>query len=194
LAFVVHVRIVAQPRQGTDWPAWLTAGGTLILILGVLFAARQLRETKVARITGAAAEVSRRWDGRELIRARHAIDAYKDENALRDAVMNAIKGVDKDTNLDLLLREPNFFDDLGAQEFMGGITLQWIEFTMREIVLDRWNLWAPTVTALRKYDPALPLVYGNFERLKEKLHGEGLGPIQKVKRAVGVWLVRRLGY
>ena len=62
---VVHVT-VKSPGSGIDWPAWLTAGGTIVLAFGVLFAARQLREARTARLTGAAAEISRRWDGEEL--------------------------------------------------------------------------------------------------------------------------------
>jgi hypothetical protein len=194
LATVLHVKVVSQPPAGTDWPGWLTAAGTLVLATGVLFASRQIRESKVARLTEAAAGVSRRWDGPDLIESRAAIDAFGSEDALRDAVLSVMREEDQNTNLDLLLREPNFFDDLGAQEFLGGITLQWIEFTMREIVLDRWNLWEPTVIALREDDPTEPPVYGNFERLTKKLQGEQLGRIQRLKRTTGTWLVRRLGY
>ncbi len=227
IALVFRLNETPQPAGGTDWPAWLTAIGTLVLAFGVLLGARQLSEARIGRLTEAAAEVSRRWDGDDLIAARNAINQFDSETALRDAVVKAM-GIgsevanpdqtsdvradeqhadgdaegDIDNNaangdvvdLDLLFREPNFFDDLGAQELLSGISLQWIEFTMKDIVIDRWKLWQPTVKALRDAETSIPPVYGNFERLVDRLRGERLGPWERSKRAIWTWLVRRLDY
>jgi hypothetical protein len=147
----------------------------------------------MARLTEAAAEISRRWDGDDLIAARGAIDKYASDIALRDAVFRAMDG-DPEVDLGLLLREPDFFDDLGTQEVLGGLTLQWIEFTMKDIVASRWDLWSLTVDAFRDAEPSDPPVYGNFEQLAKKLRGEDLGRWQRVKRRLLTSILRMLDY
>jgi hypothetical protein len=175
---------VESPKGGIDWPAWLTAGATIFLALGVLLAARQLQEGRVARLTEAAAEVSRRWEGDELIQARDAIDHFTDAVQLRDGVLQALRGDPDDPaaakDYNVLLREPDFFDDLGAQELLGGISLRWIELTMKDIVLSRWDLWELTVQGLTEIDGFSS--YANFERLAKKIKGQDLGRWAKLKR------------
>jgi len=192
---VVHVT-VKSPSAGTDWPAWLTAGGTIVLAFGVLLAARQLREARVARLTEAAAEISRRWDGQDLVEARDAIDSFSDAIELRDAVISGLRGGavgdQRVTDYNVLLREPDFFDDLGAQELLGGVTLQWVELTMKDIVLSRWDLWSLTVEGLKEIDGVSS--YGNFERLAQKVKGEKLGCFDSLKRSLATRLLRALDY
>lgn len=188
-AFVVPVRIVA----GTDWPAWLIAIGTLILALGVLFAARQLREARIARLAEAAGEVSRRWDDDQLIAARAEVDKYRSDVELRDAIVRGMRD-GEDVNINLLLREANFFDDLGLQEILGGITLQWIEFSTGQIVVDRWELWSLAVDEMRKLDPTPPSAYGNFEALAKQIRGDHLKRSKRTRRWISLWLIRNLPY
>lgn len=190
------VVVLHQPPAGLDLPAWITAGATVVLAFGVFLAGLQLREARMARITEAAADVSRRWDEDALTDARNAIETYEDDVALRNAVFSAIREEPEGTGVDvnLLLREPNFFDDLGLQELLGGVTLQWIELTMKDIVLSRWDLWYLTVEAFRQEEPTDPPVYGNFQRLAEKLQGQHLGRWQRLKRRFLTAAVRLLDY
>jgi len=190
---VIHIT-VRSPSTGFDWPAWLTAGATIVLAFGVLLAARQLREARIARLTEAAADVSRRWDGEELIEARNAIDRFADAIQLRDGVLQALRGdpdnpkAAKDYNV--LLREPNFFDDLGAQELLGGISLRWIELTMKDVVLSRWDLWELTVEGLTEIDGFSS--FANFERLAQKIKGQKLGWRRDLKRRLATAVLRVL--
>ena len=161
-----------------------------------MLAARQLREARVARLTEAAAEISRRWDGQDLVEARDAIDSFSDAIELRDAVISGLRGGavgdQRVTDYNVLLREPDFFDDLGAQELLGGVTLQWVELTMKDIVLSRWDLWSLTVEGLKEIDGVSS--YGNFERLAQKVKGEKLGCFDSLKRSLATRLLRALDY
>ena len=186
----ISVRVVS----GFDLPAWLTAIGTVILAAGVLLAARQLREARIARLAEAAGDISRRWDEDELIDARAEVDKYGSDVELRDAVVRGIRGEDDNVNLDLLFREAGFFDDLGLQEILGGISLQWIEFSTGRIVVDRWELWSLAVDEVRKLDPEPPPAYGNFESLANQLRGNNLGQAKRIRRRISLWLIRNLPY
>lgn len=148
----------------------------------------------MARLTEAAAGVSRRWDGDELMAARRAIDRFESDLALRDAVISLMApGGDPTDELDLLLREPNFFEDLGAQELLGGLTLKWIELSMQGIVQDRWCLWHATVLALRSADDRRPPIYDNFETLARRLDGE-MTRWHRRKRQIALSLLRAVKY
>jgi hypothetical protein len=186
----ISVRVVS----GFDLPAWLTAIGTVILAAGVLLAARQLREARIARLAEAAGDISRRWDEDELIDARAEVDKYGSDVELRDAVVRGMRGEDDNVNLDLLFREAGFFDDLGLQEILGGISLQWIEFSTGRIVVDRWELWSLAVDEVRKLDPEPPPAYGNFESLANQLRGNNLGQAKRIRRRISLWLIRNLPY
>lgn len=188
--FAVPVRIVS----GIDLPAWITAIATIILAYGVLLTRAQLRDNRRTALAEGAASVSRRWDEQELMDARAAINAFENEEALRDAVVAAMDGDDVEFDVELLLREPNFFEDLGLEEFLGGITLQWIEYSMSDIVVDRWNLWAPTIEELQSKNPSKPPIYGNFQNLAKKLSGEGLSVRDQIKRRIAKWLIEKLPY
>ncbi len=186
--------VLRQALPGLDLPAWITAISTAVLALGVLLAARQLREARMARLTEAAAGISRRWDAADLIEARGEIDKYPDDAALRNAVFGIAPEGDPEPNVNLLLREPNFFDDLGTQELLGGVTLEWIELTMSDIVQSRWDLWRLTVDEYRARDSSDPPIYGNFQRLAERLRGEHLSRWQTIKRRFLLSVVRMLDY
>jgi len=186
---VIPVRIVA----GFDWPAWLTAIGTIFLAGGVFFAARQLQEQRIQRLSEAAAVISLRWDADDMIASRQESKQYNSEAELCDAVRRGMEG-DPEIKIDLMLREPNFFDDLGLDEIQGGITLQWLEASMGQIIVDRWKLWSSAVTVIRDIDPAPPPAYANFEALAKRLSGQRLTIGKASRRRLSLWLIRTLPY
>ena len=73
-------------------------------------------------------------------------------------------------------------------EKMGAISLRWIDETMRDQVLDRWNLWKASIDALQERQNSN--IYKNFKLLTEKLNGEALTRRQRLSR----WIVKRLSY
>jgi hypothetical protein len=68
----------------------------------------------------------------------------------------------------------------------------WINETLGAQVLDRWELWRPTIEALNrgKTPDAQDRVYRNFELLNKRLRGEKLRFRQKLSR----WIIRQLPY
>ena len=129
---------------------------------------------------------------RRTDRTRNTIDRFPTDVELRDSVIYGLRGEGGGgpdaVDYNLLLREPNFFDDLGAQEMLGGVTLQWIELTMKDIVLSRWDLWSLTIEELNQIDGES--TYANFERLAQRVRGEKLGPYRRFKR----WLLTTVSY
>jgi hypothetical protein len=64
---------------------------------------------------------------------------------------------------------------------------------MKDMVLERWALWEPTIIELRSRQPQVrgdQPTYGNFERIVRKLSGQDLSTIQRLKR----WIVLTIGY
>jgi hypothetical protein len=177
------------PHATTDWPAWITAVATGLLALGASIALFQLREARRTRHTGAAARMSSRWDSQEYIEARKHIDAYEDTMALRDAFALAMTDRTSDERY-VFLRELGFFEELGAMEKLGAISLRWIDETMHDLVLDRWELWHPSIEELRKDLPQEEGVYKNFELLIGKLGGNNLPRRKRLAR----WLIKQLDY
>jgi hypothetical protein len=152
---------------GTHWAAGITALATAALAVGAIFAYGQFRETKSARHAEAASRMTSRWEAQEYVDARIAIGKFMDNQELRDAFIQFKK--DSDDRLYPLLRELNFLEELGALEKMGATSLQWIEETMKDQVLDRWQLWRPTIEALNEGKKGNNRVYKNFELLQKKL-------------------------
>ena len=64
----------------------------------------------------------------------------------------------------------NFFEDLGAMEKLGGLSLIWIRTTMQSVVLDRWELWQVTVEEHRRV-ASQPTAWENFQGLAVKMAG-----------------------
>jgi hypothetical protein len=185
------VPIIHAATPGTDWPAWITAIGTLVIASGVFIAARQVNEAKRATNIDSAVRFSSRWEADELADARIEIDKSNTKEELQQAFFAAMDNRKPERHL--FLRELSFFDDLGAMEKLGGVSLQWIEATMKDMVLERWALWEPTIIELRSRQPQVrgdQPTYGNFERIVRKLSGQDLSTIQRLKR----WIVLTIGY
>jgi hypothetical protein len=181
---VIHVLV--HTHSGPVWPGIVTAVATGVIAIGVGLALFQLMEVKRSRRTETAARMSSRWEMPDYVEARIQIDSYADNLALREALLESIKNRTRDRHL--LLRELSFFEELGAMEKMGAINLQWIEETMKDLVLARWDLWEATVVALRADSPKDQSIYGNFQLLVDKLQGKRLTRRQRLRR----WLTGRL--
>ncbi|MGD0312488.1 MAG: hypothetical protein ABSC90_08495 [Acidimicrobiales bacterium] len=171
--------------SGPNWAEIATAVATCVLAFGAFAALRQIGEAKRSRHTEAAARMSSRWEADEYVDARDKIESYADDQDLRDAFLQSMSSRSVDRHL--FLRELSFLEELGAMEKLGAISLRWVEETMGDLVLDRWDLWWPSIDALRAQQED---VYGNFQLLTEKLRGQSLTRRQRASR----WLVKQLTY
>lgn len=171
---MLSVTDVLSAGGGFDAASWVTAIGTLILVGGVVVAVFQLRDSRMSRLAQGSADFSSRWDSNELIETRREISNCSTDEVLRDRVVSGMSenwGHDA-AHLDVLLREANYFEDLGEAERRKGVSLEWIVTTMGWIVIDRWSLWETTVNALRTSDNRPPAVYGQFEALTKRVGAE----------------------
>ncbi len=186
-AYVSHVTILT-PTGGPNWAEIVTAVATGVIALGLFVGLFQLREARRTRHTEAAARMSSRWESRELVEARNKIDKYESDVALRDGLLSAMRS--RSEERELLLRELSFFEELGAMEKLGAISLRWVDETMRDLVVARWSLWERTIDALRGENPQEKGVYANFETLVAHLRGQHLTLRQRASR----WLAAQLSY
>jgi hypothetical protein len=180
LMFAVPVVI----RGGPNWAEWITAVATVFLAGGVIVAAAQLRDTRQTRAAQTAAEFTRRWESDELRASRRESDQYETDIALRNGVAYA-----EEDQRSLLLRELGFWEDMAIAEQQGGLSLRRIELAMKDLALDRWALWTPTIQYLREQSPTKP-IYANFERLVDQLNGQRLNSSRLLRR----WIVKQLDY
>jgi hypothetical protein len=156
----------------THWAAGITAVATAITAVGVIFAGlaavwagRQVREAERTRHATTAIELASRWEGEPLVASRKLALTYRTKEALRDGYLQAKQ--DRSDAYFILQRLPDFFEDLGVMERMGGLGLEWIRLTLGSAVQDYWRAWQPIVQAVR--DAGQPTMGENFERLAQRL-------------------------
>jgi len=152
-----------------NWAEQLTGIATAVSALGllsaigaVLFASRQAREARIGRETATAVEFFRRWDEAPLVEARRLVAQFPTAEALRDAMMRFI--AENSVQAYVLYRELDFFEQLGALEKHGGFDFELIRSLLGQRLIDRWEMWQPTMEAMGGAD-----VYPMFTRLVAKL-------------------------
>jgi hypothetical protein len=192
-AAAVFAIVAASGGSGVDVPSWIQAAASIVLAIGVLASAYQLIESRRARFAQAAAAMSERWDSAEMLETRATLDWFKDGEELRDQI--AAKYSDpkgSPLDLDILLREPNFFEDLGEMLRSKGIRLSWIDSTMNVVVVDRWTLWQPSAEFLRSLDQRGPPIYELFEFLAKRMDELALDHRSRATRPKTDELLRRV--
>ena len=109
-----------------------------------------------------AAEFIRRWSEADLVDARRLVAGHRTPEELCEALVHAIE----DNSLDayVLLRELDYFEQLGALEEHGGLDFGLVRTMLGRRLVDRWELWAPSIEAIGGVD-----VYPMFTRLAEKM-------------------------
>lgn len=152
-----------------NWAEQVTAIATAVGAIGLLstigaiiFAARQAREARIGREAAVAVEFFRRWDEDRLVETRRLVAQYPTPEALRDALTRFI--AENSTEAYVLYRELDFFEQLGALEFHGGFDFELIKTLLGRRLIDRWELWQPSVEAIGGPD-----AYPMFTRLATKL-------------------------
>jgi hypothetical protein len=152
-----------------NWAEEVTAIATAVGALGLLgaivaagFAGQQVREARRASQAELGADFIRRWNEDNLVEARRLANGFESKEALRDAFGNYAARNAPETYI--LMRELDYFEQLGALEHEGTIDFKMIELLAGPTMLDRWDLWEPTIRNLPR-DRAYPM----FEALASKL-------------------------
>jgi hypothetical protein len=155
---------MADPNWAEQVTAIATAVGAVGLISAIgatFFAARQVREARQTRQAQTAADFLRRWDEDALIEARRLVAGYASKEELRAAFKRF-----RETNAPeayVLYRELDYFEQLAALERLGAVHLDLIDALLGVRLVDRWDLWQPSVADMGED------VYPLFRRLAERL-------------------------
>jgi hypothetical protein len=140
----------------------VVAVGTLSAIGAALFAGQQVREARIGRQAEVAAEFFRRWSDEPMVQTRRLVATYGTPEALRDALLRHVAA--NDVEAYVLFRELDYFEQLGALEDHGGFDLGLIQALLGRRLVDRWELWRPSIDAIGGPD-----VYPMFSGLVRKL-------------------------
>jgi hypothetical protein len=156
-----------------NWAEQVTAIATAVsafalfgAIGAVVFAARQARETRIGRQADAAGDFFRRWNEGPLEETRRLVARFDNGEALRDALEQYI--AENSDKAFVLYRELDYFEQLGALENHGGFDFDLIRSLLGRRLVDRWELWRPSIDALGG-----AAAYPMFARLVSKMRAAG---------------------
>jgi len=104
-------------------------------------------------------ELSRRWDGDEMISTRAKVDEYGESLRGRIAELYDRK------NLEYyhLLREPGYLEDIAILWQHKAVKLRTIDESMGYIIQEQWSIWSDTARFLREQRGGR--VFERFEEL-----------------------------
>ena len=136
-----------------NWAEQVTAIATAVGAVGlvstlgvVILASKQVREARVARQTQTAADFFRRWNEAPLEETRRLVNSFETREALRDALVRFID--ENSVDAFVLYRELDYYEQLGALEKHGGFDFEMIRLVLGQRLIDRWELWEPSIAAL----------------------------------------------
>ena len=143
-----------------NWAEQVTAIATAIgcigltstLVLAVL-AGRQVREAQRGRHAQLAADFIRRWDEPALVETRRLVAEQASGQEL--AATFAAATADNSMSAYVLMRELDFYEQLGALDHVGAFDFGLIDALIGNSLVERWELWRPTVDAMG--DDAYPM-------------------------------------
>jgi hypothetical protein len=153
---------------GANWAAIVTAFGTVLIGSGIIFAGIQVLEAKKTRYADIAIRFAERWQEAPLVESREALTVFHTAIGLRNEIERAQR--DEQRKFHLLLRIPNFFEEVAAAERFGWIPVEWVYSTWGSGIPALWDTWRPTIDFLRQpSDNRLTNegVYQEFERLND---------------------------
>lgn len=154
-----------------NWAEEVMAIATAVSALGLLgaigaavFAAQQVREARQSRQAQMAADFLRRWDDDALVETRRLVAEFTTGEQLRAAFQRFIN--ENSFEAWVLYRELDYFEQLAALERLGAIQFELIRSLLGRRLVERWELWEPSIDALG--DDVYPL----FESLVERMRAE----------------------
>ena len=158
-----------MPAAEPNWAEQVTAIATSVGAFGLLgaigaaiFAGKQVREARDTRQAQMAAEFMRRWNDDALVETRQLIDSLLAKHELITAFQRYVQSGAHEAYV--LYRELDFFEQLAAFEIQGAIDFHLIELMLGSTLVERFELWKPTIDAMERDHP-----YPNFETLVAKL-------------------------
>lgn len=149
-----------------DVAAWLTAVGTLALAGAACWALQQLGEARRDRHIQVLSDFGRRWDDPTLEEAREKQGQYN-SNELADAVVEWLKKPTSHPDMFILLRVPNYFEDLAIMVQLAGLDIEPVSKAFGTRALRSWAYWGEAIREMRDKDA--PASYVEFQQLVQAL-------------------------
>jgi hypothetical protein len=137
----------------SNWAEQVTAIATAVGAVGLMsaigasiYAGQQVREARIGRQAEVAADFFRRWDEQPMIESRRLIATFGTPEDLRDAFVRHIAA--NDVEAYVLMRELDYFEQLGALEAHGGFDFELIRLLLGRRLIERWRMWQPSIDAI----------------------------------------------
>jgi len=169
----------------SDTPVWWLVGATFALVAvtaGLAYAAlralgqlklavEQLDEVRRDRHVQVLSDFGRRWDEPHLWEAREKQFGIASDR-LRDLVGVWFARRDRSaSDVPILLRVPNFFEDLSIMVEAGKLEVKYVALSMGSLALGMWDYWQPAIEKMRE---TAPTSYTQFEKLVGDLNKQRL--------------------
>jgi hypothetical protein len=136
-----------------NWAEQVTAIATAVGAIGllsaigaVIYAGREVEEARTGRQAEIAADFFRRWNDADMVQTRRLVATFGSPEALRDGFARHMAA--NDTEAYVMLRELDYFEQLGALEEHGGFSFEIIRSLLGHRLVDRYEMWRPTIDSM----------------------------------------------
>ncbi len=152
----------------TDIGTFAVAAATFGLLVAALFVAwHQINQSREATQAQLMADLSRRWDEEQLVESRRTMESYVMSEGLLDAIQRLI--LNHDPEYYVLVKIPNFFEDLKILYDRKGVRLDAIRDSLGGACIHHWRQREPAVKFLQTDRRQ---TYEHFEALAKLLEKE----------------------
>jgi hypothetical protein len=151
-------------HAATDTPVWAVFAATTALAFFAWLSLGQIRQIKADRHIQFLSDYGRRWDEQSLVEARKKQTETPNDELIRLVEEWFEPGVPKprDSPVPLLLRIPNFFEDMAIAVEAGNVDPKFVVRQFGFIIEDMWKYWSTAIHEMRKHTPR---AYIEFEAL-----------------------------
>lgn len=174
----------SAPHPG-GWPEWTTAIATAVLAIATatlagaaIVALRELNEAKRDRHAQVFADIGRRWDDPPMAEALQA-EAVLTKEELAELAARALPpegapqyvvnaAMRADAELVVLLRVPNFFEDLMLITEEGGINMPAMSRNFKGLANAEWKKWEKAIGVIRERNDEY--AFTQFEKLVKEMN------------------------
>jgi hypothetical protein len=170
---VLAATVVLLTETGPNWAEKVTAIGTAVAAVGIVVAAvgawlafNQLRETRRDRHIQVLTEYGRRWDDDRIAEARLEVQRFTSLELADEVVKWLTPPREEHSPMPILLRIPNFFEDLAIMVECGRLQIGLVARSWLPAAVREWEYWSDAVEKMREYEPT---AYVEFEKMVRDL-------------------------